>query len=132
MEIVLGFGHECKFALGKVSKKVRNFLHFSGVGGFEKVIFHKKIKTWSEKCLKLPKYSLKVTYFFQYGGWSEIQMASRSVFWTFSMCCQNAYFCLKMIFRPCYFFVFFSILGGEWGGCVLESMENSIFFFFFF
>ena len=28
--------------LGKVSKKVRNFPHFSGVGGFEKVIFRKK------------------------------------------------------------------------------------------
>ena len=26
----------------KVLKKVRNFPHFSGVGGFEKVIFHKK------------------------------------------------------------------------------------------
>ena len=33
-----------------------------------------------------------------------------------------------MIFRPCYFY-FFSILG-EWGGWVLESMENSILFFF--
>ena len=34
------------FDLGKVSKKkkkkVRNFPHFSGVGGFEKVIFRKK------------------------------------------------------------------------------------------
>ena len=34
-----------------------------------------------------------------------------------------------MIFKPCYFY-FFSILG-EWGGWVLESMENSILFFFF-
>ena len=34
------------FALGKVSKKklkkVQNFPYFSGVGGFENVIFHKK------------------------------------------------------------------------------------------
>ena len=34
-----------------------------------------------------------------------------------------------MIFRPCFIY-FFSILG-EWGGWVLESMENSILFFFF-
>ena len=47
--------------------------------------------------------------------------------WEKIIFCQNAYFCLKMIFRPCYFY-FFSILG-EWGGWVLESMENSILFF---
>ena len=29
---------------GRVQKKVWNFPYFSGVGGFEKVIFHKKIK----------------------------------------------------------------------------------------
>ena len=51
-------------------------------------------------------------------------------FWLFQwekiIFCQNAYFCLKMIFRPCYFY-FFSILS-KWGGWVLESMENSILF----
>ena len=41
-----------KRELGKVSKKKKkklwNFPYFSGVGGFEKVIFRKKKKIWSQ------------------------------------------------------------------------------------
>ena len=33
-----------KLHKGRFQKKGRNFPHFSGVGGFEKVIFRKKIK----------------------------------------------------------------------------------------
>ena len=49
-------------------KKVRNFPHFNGVGGFEKVIFRKK-KNMVSKCIKSPKYSFKSNLFFSYGGW---------------------------------------------------------------
>ena len=56
--------------LGKPSKiknkKVWNFPYFSGVGGFEKVIFHK-----NKKCLKLPEYSFKSNLFFPVWGWSD-------------------------------------------------------------
>ena len=53
-------------AFGKVSKKVRKIPHFSGVGGFEKVIFRKKNMVL--KCIKSPKYSFKSNLFFSYGG----------------------------------------------------------------
>ena len=55
-------------------------------------------------------------------------MATRSArSWNFSKCfwlfqwekiifCQNAYFCLKMIFRPCSFYFFFRTLGVGWVG----------------
>ena len=50
---------------GKPSKKIWNFPYFSGVVGFEKVIFHKNKKHG----LKMPKNCLyiesKGTYFFQ-------------------------------------------------------------------
>ena len=49
-------------------KKVWNFPYFSGVGGFEKVIFYKKNMKHG---LKMPKFHLKATYFFKYGGWSD-------------------------------------------------------------
>ena len=56
------------------------------------------------------------------------------VFWPFQwekiIFCQNAYFCLKMIYRPCYFY--FSSALCEWGGWVLKSAENSALFSFFF
>ena len=63
------------------------------------------------------------------GNISEIQMAARSArSWNFSqyfglfqwekiIFCQNAYFCLKMIFRQCYFYFFSpfaSGVGGFW------------------
>ena len=82
---------------------------------------------------------------FQYGGLSDTDtdrskwLLDLPVFWTFSMgknnflplClfllkydfCQNAYFCLKMIFGPCYFIFFFKT--GGW-------VENSILFYFLF
>ena len=43
--------------LGKASRKVWNFPHFTGVDGFEKKSF--SIKNHGLKCLKLPKYSFK-------------------------------------------------------------------------
>ena len=46
--------------------------------------------------------------------------------WEKIIFCQNAYFCLKMIFRPCY--LYFLSIQGEWNGWVLESMENTILF----
>ena len=48
--------------------------------------------------------------------------------WEKIIFCQNTYFCLKMIFRPCYFY-FFSALC-QWGGWVLKSAENSALLFF--
>ena len=59
--------------------------------------------------LKLSKYSLKATYFFNIEGGLTLRifLISKWQLWTFSMgkinFGQNAYFCLKMIFRPCYF-----------------------------
>ena len=53
----------------KKEKKVRNFPHFSGVGGFEKVIFRKK--NMVSKCIKSPKYSLKSNLFFHMGGQTQ-------------------------------------------------------------
>ena len=52
-------------------KKVRNFPHLSGVGGFEKVIFHKTNKKHGLIMPKLPKYSFKSNLFFSYGGGSD-------------------------------------------------------------
>ena len=47
-------------------KKVWNFPYLSGVGGFEKVIFHKK---YNKHGLKMPKYSFKSNLlFFNMGG----------------------------------------------------------------
>ena len=36
--------------------------------------------------------------------------------WEKIIFCQNDYFCLKMIFRPCYFYFFFPHWGGGGGG----------------
>ena len=54
------------------------------------------------KCLKLPKYSFKSNFFFQYGGQSntqnisEIQMAAR-VFWTCLFLLKNYYIYLQNV-----------------------------------
>ena len=52
---------------GRVQKKKCGIFHtlVGGVGGFLKVIFHKKIVS---KCIKSPKYSFKSNLFFSYGG----------------------------------------------------------------
>ena len=49
-------------------KKSMELLYFTGVGGFEKVIFYKKNMKHGRK---MPKFHLKATYFFKYGGWSD-------------------------------------------------------------
>ena len=96
----------------------------------------------------MPKIHLQATYFLNMGGSLMLRIFLRSK-WLLELpdleiflstldffqrekiiFCQNAYFCLKMIFRPCYFY-FFSILS-KWGGWVLKSMENSILFYFLF
>ena len=46
--------------------------------------------------------------------------------WEKIIFCQNAYFCLKMIIRPCYFYFFPYKASGE--GWVFESMEIQYFF----
>ena len=43
----------CKGRVQKKEKKVWNFPYFSGVGGFEKVIFHKKNKKTRSKIPKI-------------------------------------------------------------------------------
>ena len=55
-------------------------------------------------------------------------------FWLFQwekiIFCQNAYFCLKMIFRPCYFYFFFRTLRVGWVGFEKCGKFRPFFFFF--
>ena len=50
--------------LGSLQNKVWNYPYFSGVGGFEIVIFHIKNKKHG---LKLPKYSFESNFFSIWG-----------------------------------------------------------------
>ena len=54
-------------------------------------------------------------------------------FWLFQwekiIFCQNAYFCLKMIFRPCYFYFFFRTLWVGWVGFEKCGKFRTFFFF---
>ena len=50
--------------------------------------------------------------------------------WEKIIFCQNAYFCLKMIFRPCYFYFFFRTLRVGWVGFEKCGKFRTFFFFF--
>ena len=61
----------------------------------------------------MPKYSFKSNLFFSIWGWSEYFGLFQ---WEKIIFCQNSYFCLKMIFRPCYFYFFFHTRRFGWVG----------------
>ena len=87
------------------------------------------------KCIKSPKYSFKSNLFFSYGrGSLKLRIFLRSK-WLLDLpdlemflsildffngkkiiFCQNTYFCLKMIFGPCYFYYFFPHFVSGWVG----------------
>ena len=55
------------------NKKVWNFPYISGMGGFERVIFHKNknYKKWSKNAQNCLNIHLKATYYFQYRRLSD-------------------------------------------------------------
>ena len=112
-------------------KKVRTLVGWVGL----KKSFSAK-KNMVSKCIKSPKYSFKSNLFFSYGGgvWhlEYFWDPNGCYFWLFQwekiIFCQNAYFCLKMIFRPFYFSFFFCTLWVGWVG--FEKCEKFRTFFF--
>ena len=105
----------------KKKKKCGIFRTLVGWVGLKKSFSAKK--NMVSKCIKSPKYSFRINLFFSYWGvWHWIFMISKwqldlpdlEIFskyfglfqWEKIILCQNAYFCLKMIFRPCYTYFF--------------------------